>query len=187
MAQEQVAAMQQNLRAGMLYLTRDLRHAGADLEGNTSHASCDAGGSGSAVSPGFHTATSTTIGFSMDLDEDGACDGTGENVTYNLYTSDGVQKLGRKSPSINAAIAEHIEEIEFYYTLSDGSQALTPTDLTAIRSVQVSLLARAGQRDPGFDNSSKRYCPGSHPTYDSVNEKCLDSSSGQKWNIICFP
>ena len=110
-AQEQVAAMQQNLRAGMLYLTRDLRHAGADLEGNTSHASCDAGGSGSAVSPGFHTATSTTIGFSMDLDEDGACDGTGENVTYNLYTSDGVQKLGRKSPSINAAIAEHIEEI----------------------------------------------------------------------------
>lgn len=159
-AQDQVVMMQQNLRIAMSYIAHDLRHAGARVDRNTHDASCNVGGTGGMAYPGFHTATATTIGFSMDLDGDGLCDGTPgtgkprENVIYNLYNSGGVQTLGVKNPSTNTGVAASIEAIEFYYTLEDGTQTLAPaaSEFDDIRSVQVSILARAEQVDPRFVN-----------------------------------
>lgn len=151
LAQEQVAEMQQNIRAGVNLMTREIRMAGFDPNG-------DAKATISAATVG-------SISFSMDLNEDGDTDAgdAGENATYSLYTSDGVQKLGRT----NQPVAENIEQLEFYYTLADGTQTIAPTasQLADIRNIQISILARAGRADRNFTNTMT-YTPASGIPWD---------------------
>ena len=148
--QDKTAEMQQNIRAGLIYLQKEARMAGYDLE-DANDVSCGAGGTVLAA-PGIHTATATEFGFSMDLNEDGKCLG-GENVTYSIYTdADGMNKLGRKAPTLNRPVAEHIDEINFVYILSTTpatAPTSTPTaaQLNDIVAVQISLLARASTPD----------------------------------------
>lgn len=174
--QDQVVEMQQNIRAALVWLGRDIRKAGYRKNRSSGSGTCNAGGSGTVVEPTIHTADATNLGFSMDMDSDGNCGGTGENVTYNLYVaSDGITKLSRRNPGTNEAVAENFEAIEFFYTLVDNSQTLTPsaTQLYKIRSVQISLLARTKNRSPGFDNSTITYPPASY-----VSPALLDSQWG---------
>ena len=162
--QEQLAAIQQNIRASLIWIQREARNAGYKRGSGIADASCNRNGAGAKVPPRIHTATATSLGFSMDLDNDGTCATTGENVTYGLFTAgDGVQKLSRMAPTTNEAVSEEIEAIEFYYRLKDGTLTLAPTlaELADIHSVQVSVLARGNQRDPDFDNSLITYTPAS--------------------------
>jgi type IV pilus assembly protein PilW len=150
LAQEQVSAMQQNIRAGLGMMTREIRMAGYDPSVNASAT--------------ISAATAGSITFSMDLNEDEDIDvydsasntgDSGENITYSLYTAtDGVQKLGRKNPTLNRAVAENIDQLEFYYTLADDTLSLTPADPDTIRSVQISILAKAGKPDRKFVNTA---------------------------------
>ena len=154
--QDRAAEMQQNLRAAMAFMQREARMAGYNPSGGKDN-SCDAQtGAPKKVAPGVHTATATSFGFSMDLNEDGDCGDTGENVTYSIYTDgDGIQKLGRAAPNVNQAIAEHVTNIDFVYLfpppkvgapIKDApTQAPAATKLDDIVSVQISLLARSKQ------------------------------------------
>ena len=136
-AQDQVVAMQDNLRAAMLLAVREMRMAGYDPEGNANAT--------------IITATGNTFQFTMDLDGNGVTTGSGEKITYSLYTdADGIQKLGRKSPALNRPVAEHINNIEFYYTLDDGSKALAPADPAKVRTVQLTILAQTKSADPNL-------------------------------------
>jgi type IV pilus assembly protein PilW len=158
--QDKVAEMQQNMRAGISYLQREARMAGYNAQ-DAKDASCNKPGLAGAVAPGIHTATATTFGFSMDLDEDGKCTTDGENVTYAIYTGgDGILKLGRDDNTDAQAqqpIAENISNVDFVYIFSPpliGSSVVNPptstptaTQLTDIVSVQVSLLAQASTQD----------------------------------------
>lgn len=160
-AQEQVVEMQQNIRAGLSVLERDIRMAGYD----PTHALTDA--------QKIIAATSTTLRITQDLDQDGDVTkpNTGEDLTYSLYVAgDGIQKLGRNDNTGgagNQAVAENIDAIEFYYTMADGTQTTAPTlaQLSNIRSVQVSLLAQAGSLDQDFTNTML-YTPASGITWD---------------------
>jgi len=150
--QDKVAEMQQNIRSGLMYLQREARMAGYNAQ-NSSDVSCGT----TSGKPGIHTATATTFGFSMDLNEDGKCTGDNENVTYSIYTADGIKKLGRAAPTANQPIAENIEQINFVYIFSPplvGSPATKPptstptaTQLDDIAAVQISLLARSKTAD----------------------------------------
>lgn len=158
--QDKTAEMQQNIRAGIAYLQQEIRMAGYNPE-NEEDKTCNANpAAGPAIAPGFHTATATSVGFSMDLNEDGDCGEPGENVTYTIYTSDGVQKLGRNDNNNAMAqqpVAENITHINFVYLFTPpamGSPATkTPTsnpsatDRKAIAAVQVTLLARSETPD----------------------------------------
>ena len=160
--QEQVVAMQQNLRAAMYIMQREIRMAGCDPTE-------DAGAE-------IKTANANSITFTLDItggesdgkdndndgsvdeaDEnrfsDGFCDDTNEDVTYSLYTADGIQKLGRKSPltAINQPVAENIDALDFVYLDANGATTAT---LANIRSVQITMVARAGRVDPGFTNNT---------------------------------
>jgi type IV pilus assembly protein PilW len=144
--QEQVAAMQQNLRAAMSIMQREIRMAGCDPSGT--------------AQTGIKTANTNSIRFTLDITDDtgtGNPDGDAgdinEDITYSLYTADGIQKLGRKSPStaINQPVAENIDALIFVYL--DANGATTPT-LANIRSVQITLVARTGRRDPGYTNNT---------------------------------
>jgi type IV pilus assembly protein PilW len=135
---EQVAEMQQNARAGMDMMTRELRMAGYDPTG--------------AAGASIVIATATTIQCTMDLNNDGDLDDDNEDVTYTLYDadSDGDQDLGRDTGGGNQPIAENIQSLTFVYTLANGSTTSTPADPNQIRVIRVSLTAQTAKRDPDY-------------------------------------
>lgn len=159
-SQDQVAEMQQNIRAGLNIMERDIRMAGYDPR--------------HSVGAGMITANATQLRFSLvadtdldDNDNDGTTDEVNELATidYSLYDAfaDGDLDLGRQLlPAVVQPAVENIDAVEFFYTLADGTQTLAPTpaQLADIRAVQVSILARAGRPDPDFTNTAT-YTPAS--------------------------
>ncbi|MDA3832850.1 MAG: prepilin-type N-terminal cleavage/methylation domain-containing protein [Spirochaetales bacterium] len=163
LAQEQVAEMQQTIRASLDIMTREIRMAGfrgvADSDANIKDAQIDA------------------IYFSLDINEDGNTtdddDDDGENIGYDLYDSatTGPLTLGRSSSKslitltetpassghyealYHQPFAQNIEELEFFYTLEDGSKTTAPATPSEIRSVQISILARANKPDRNYTNT----------------------------------
>lgn len=136
--QEQVVAMQQNLRAGMLMMEKEIRMAGYDPL--------------STANAGITTAAANQITFTKDADENGTLGGTGESITYALYTTGwGTQAVGRAAPSTNQAIADNIDALDFVYFDADGNETATTSDIVR---VQVSMVARTGQGDRYFSNNN---------------------------------
>lgn len=142
--QEEVAVVQQNLRAGLDIMTREMRMAGYD-----------------PTFSGKYRITAANAGsfqFTTDLCDNGGNPGTcvigGESITetyqYELYDSsgDGTNDALRRTPG-GSAIADNIEGLEFRYTLRDGTQTLTPTnaELKQLIRVEISLLARSSRED----------------------------------------
>ncbi len=143
--QERVAEMHQNLRAAMFMMTREIRMAGYDPTGEA----------GAEIS----TADQNNIQFSMDVTEDGAIlPADGENITYVLYDSDGdgnADALGRNTGGGLQLLAENIDALDFIYL--DGGGAVLPTPVgnpASIRTVQITLVARADFSDPEYSNHS---------------------------------
>lgn len=168
-AQDQAVAMQQNLRAGSDMLTRDLRMAGFDP-----------GGSAGA---GFEWASRDAVAFSRDNNNDGDVSDAGEHIAYDIYTgANGQLNLGRAVSNTAIVmtadaqghvvatgaqpVAENIEAIEFNYVLDSGTTTRAPTaaQLTEIRAVQISILARSAFADPEF-NSNVVYTPTSGTSF----------------------
>ncbi len=148
LAQEQIAAMQQNLRGAMHILGRDIRMAGYDPTG--------------WATTGIQTAQANSIRFTMDVTDDagtGPPDGdTGdpnEDITYALVDmdGDGDTDLGRNDANGggNRQIAENIDALDFIYLDEDGNPTATPS---RIRAVQASVLARTDRRDLGYQNTN---------------------------------
>lgn len=158
--QEQVAEMQQNLRAATLRLYLDIRQAGCDPT--------------EKAFAGVVVATATRLQFTSDIagdpinanKGDGDLGDANENVTFGLAAADDVNgngiadggvagadwstsaPLGRDTGGGFQPIAENIEAVEFAYVLNDGTTTTAPADLNAIRVVQVTLLARSARPDP---------------------------------------
>jgi type IV pilus assembly protein PilW len=140
--QEQVVAMQQNLRVAMYYMEREIRMAGCDPNEN--------------AGAGIQTAGSNSIIFTLDITDDagtGGADGdtndANEDITYSLDDNDvdGDNDLERN----NNLIAENIDALNFVYLDANGATTAT---LANIRSVQITLVARTGRGDPGYTNNT---------------------------------
>lgn len=135
--QESMAEMQQNLRAATYMLTTEIRMAGYDPTDN--------------ANAGIVSIGSGEINFTKDLDGDGSiAAGSGEDITYSLYTSDGVQSLGRKNPTLNRPVARNIEWIDFEYL--DENNGVTG-DIADIRSVQITIVAKTSRSEPGYSDN----------------------------------
>ncbi len=147
LAQDDVVAMQNNLRAATLMMAREIRMAGYDPT-NRANASITA-------------ASAASLSFTADLNGDGDTSDSGENITYSLYTADGIQKLGRKNPTQNTPVAEHISNLEFYYLLADGTRTASPASISysSIRAVQVTILARSPGTDPAISSTTTYKTP----------------------------
>lgn len=149
--QEQVAEMQQNARAAMDLMTREIRMAGYDPLGS--------------AGAGIVSASSDAITFTLDITND---DGTGpsdgdtgdsnEYITYSLYTTDGIQKLGRKSTATatNQPIAEHVQSLAFQYWKASGGTAATTAE---IRRIQIAVTVQTARPDPEYPSNGgyRRY------------------------------
>ena len=148
MTQEQIAAMQQNLRGAMHILGRDIRMAGYDPTG--------------WATTGIQTAQANSIRFTIDITNnagtgmpDGDTGDPNEDITYALVDldGDGDTDLGRNDVNGggNHQIAENIDALNFVYLDKDGNPTAT---LTEIRAVQASVLARTDRRDRGYHNTN---------------------------------
>lgn len=148
--QEDITVLQQNIRAGLDIMSKELRMAGYDptSSGKYGIAAADAG----------------SLRFTADLCGDGGDPGTcvvnGESVTetylYELYDSngDGVNDALRRTPG-GSPIANNIEHLEFHYTLRDGTNTPAPTssELDRIVAVRISILARSSRPDHKYTDS----------------------------------
>lgn len=135
---EQVVEVQQNLRAAMFYMTRDIRMAGCDPNDTAGAGFIDSG-------------ATDRIEFTMDLHDGADNDGDGRIDNFNERGNvNGL--LGDKDESIsyflsgnnlvrNTAsnvIAENIDSLEFELLDSSGSGV---TDVYQIKSVRVTVSA----------------------------------------------
>ena len=160
-AQDQVAEMQQNIRAGFYVMANELRMAGYDVDKNGAKA-----GTAGIISVS-NTVADTSVTFTMVADVDGVdnsspangVDEVGElkTISYDLYDaySDGDNDIGRQVGGVKAAVAENIEKLEFLCVLEDGTTTLAPTaaQLPLISSLQVSILATTARPDRNYTNN----------------------------------
>ncbi|GAI88292.1 unnamed protein product [marine sediment metagenome] len=147
--QDQVAAMQQNLRAAMYVMQREIRMAGCDP---TRKADAE-----------ITTADTNSISFTEDIrgdtegsDPDGDTDDPNEDITYSLDDNDddGDNDLERNGN----LIAENIDALNFVYlgeagVLDDDGNGNVVASIPLIRSVQITIVARTGRGDPGYTNN----------------------------------
>lgn len=143
--QEEVAAMQQNLRAAMLMMAGELRMAGYDPSGKANAGIVSVSNSGNGA---------YTINFTKDLNGDGATDDPDENVTYLLDTANGVQVLGRRNPTSSIPVAENIDALNLVFLDADNNVIASPaTAIGDIRSIQITLVARASRSEINYVNN----------------------------------
>ena len=141
--QEQITEMVQNARAAMDMMTREIRMAGYDPT-RTAGAS-------------IVSAQANTINFTLDTTNtaggggpDGNVNGPNENITYTLYTTNGVQKLSRKTGGTNGQnqpLIEHVQALNFVYR--DGAGNVTTSPAT-IRQVLITVTTRTAKPDPKY-------------------------------------
>jgi type IV pilus assembly protein PilW len=141
--QEEVAAMQQNIRASMFYMTKEIRMAGCDPTGN--------------AGAGIVTANANSISFTEDIrgdadgsDPDGATNDPNESIAYALSGNNLVRNTGGG----NQVVAENIDALDFVYLDENGNSTATLTD---IRSVEITIVARTGRALRATKNNNLYY------------------------------
>jgi len=168
LAQEEVAAMQQNLRAAMFYMQREIRMAGCNPFNNSipflpSQAPIPISKQGTPNYPinQIIEANSTSIIFMEDVrgnfdlsipvddpNPDGDVDDPNEIIKYSLSGGNLVRNTGIG----NWVVAQNIDALDFVYYPLDELHPLTPMpfvngsipagNLPKIRSVEITLVAR---------------------------------------------
>jgi type IV pilus assembly protein PilW len=160
--QEQVIEMQQNIRAALLLLGKDLRAAGynpaknPDIEGfRTEIPEEEAAGSPES------STSATSLALSTDLDMNGAInsDDHTEQLAYRFNNGNlTLEKFMYDSATTSwnwQTVADNIEGVNLVYLDGDGKplDPATDTNLPLIRSVQVTILARTGRVARDFTNN----------------------------------
>ena len=131
-AQDQITEMQQNLSAGLDMMSREIKMAGYDPteKANATLVSINA----------------SSFQFTMDLNGDEDVADPDENINYALNNTE--KQLERNTEPI----AYNIEALEFVYL--DENDAVTAVK-EDVRSVVISILARAGGPDRNFYNTAQ--------------------------------
>jgi type IV pilus assembly protein PilW len=146
--QEQMVSMQQNLRAAMYIMEREIRMAGHDPNGDSG--------------AGILTANAGSIRIAQDITNDagtGIPDGDvndpGENISYSLADGDGDGDTDLVRTDHNGGgtlmIAEDIDALNFVYLNQNQAVTAMPADM---RSIQISVIARTGQASRGYVSST---------------------------------
>jgi type IV pilus assembly protein PilW len=154
--QNQVAEMQQNLRAGLYMMAREIRSAGYDPEQTgrfgfvTDFAAPDA-----VLSPDINYATDKNIiAFTMDSD-------TGPGVINKIWDEQVVYRFSNNLlQRYNAGwtteeekwqtVAADIDALDFVLVDQNGNITANPANVAA---VEITLLVRTGERDKDYTNT----------------------------------
>ena len=134
-AQEQVAEMNQNIRAALDLMTREIRLAGYKTS--------------TSAFTGIATATSNSIRILADLNQDGDTADDNEDISYTYNA--GALQICRNGISLPTPepVADNITGISFQYTLKDGTVTSAPASPADIRKITISITARTTRPDQG--------------------------------------
>lgn len=140
--QEQVTGMQQNVRAAMDMMIREVRMAGYEPSGiNTEFV-------------GIGTHTTTLLQILADLDGDGTTAGTHEDITYCYYNANDAtypREIKRKTgDSTFQPFAQDIDGCAFLYY--DGNGVATST-ASSIRQIRITITGRTAKVAPNLGYS----------------------------------
>jgi prepilin-type N-terminal cleavage/methylation domain-containing protein len=142
--QDEIAGMQQNLRAGFYLMTKDIRSAGFDPL-NTANAGLvtDFAAPHEIFDPDINYAVDTNvIAFTIDDNEDGSIQATDrEQIAYRL--KDDNLQIYSTSRATWESIADNVDALNFVYLDSGGIVTGTPN---AIRSVEVTMLVKSEEK-----------------------------------------
>ena len=143
--QEEVAKMQQNLRAALLMMISDLRMAGFDPTGDA----------GAGIESVAYSLTSPTIRITKDLNGNGSVGEAGEDITYSLVTVGGVQNLNRDDATAagDETMAENIEVLNIECLDENRAYINNCASLNDIRSIQITLVARSARSEQTYTNN----------------------------------
>jgi type IV pilus assembly protein PilW len=152
-AEQQVVEMQQNIRAAIYLLKKDIRLAGyspVDPPANAGFVA-DFGSFGSPHDASGATTDASDIAFTMDINENGAIDG-GNSFELVAYRHDPANMWLERYDAATGTwqrVAEKIESVTFTYRRADDSVMATPvtgSNLQDIRSVGIDIQASTGKR-----------------------------------------
>jgi type IV pilus assembly protein PilW len=152
--QDEVAEMQQSLRAGMYLMNRELRSAGYDP-------TRDAGAGFVTTLLAPHNTFEVdyekrdAIAFTTDSDLSGGIDDDQqEQIAYRLNAGT-LERFVIPNPPGGPgqwqAVVPNVDALDFLYLDRDGNPT---TDPAAIRTIEVSLLVRMGKPDHKFVNTT---------------------------------
>jgi type IV pilus assembly protein PilW len=153
--QELIAEMQQNARAAMDIVSREIRMAGYNANKTAPLPKCTGTTSTAATCVGIKNAGANTISFTADLNGNGDLTaGTAnpnENIIYDRYLSSGVYALGRTSNGTKQPLIEHLDFLGFSYFDANGTAT---TNLANIREVRITIRTVAAKPDPDFTENN---------------------------------
>lgn len=132
MTQQLTVEMQQNLRASMQIMAREIRMAGYNPT--------------TTAGAGITTMLANSFQFTSDLDGNGDTAGTDENVRYGINANG---DLGRDTGGGLQPVAEFIDALNYVYLDEDGNITTNPSD---VRSVQVTIVGRSSRVIPAIFN-----------------------------------
>jgi len=138
--QDALTDMNQAARAALEIMTYEIRTAGCDPE-----LTADAG---------ITVAAANQLDFTMDIGDgasfepDGDLDDPNERVSYTLNGGNLARATG--VAGVPQPLARNVDALNFVYLDEDGNITGTPAD---VRTIQVAIVARAGQAAGGFMHS----------------------------------
>ncbi|MFH0781166.1 MAG: PilW family protein [Pseudomonadota bacterium] len=192
---DDIAGIQQNLRGVLTILPMEIRLAGCDpteshvagilgatrtqlqftrdIRGGVANSNIADGDVTDAEENIAYTLTArdniTNIAVAADNNGDGIVDSGGANWNWGNTTP----ALGRQTGGAGGfqPLADNIEALEFNYILDDGTTTLTPPALNKIRSVQVSLLARATNPADDYRHANLTYTTASGAVWNPPQDR----------------
>lgn len=163
--QQLVVQMQQNMRAALYLLEREIRMAGYSTTDPTAPAGfVQSFASLGAPHDGSGAATdANNIAFTVDSDDSGTIDAAAsiagfEIIAYRLNAADNTLERWDGSSGQWQVAAEQITSLSFTYHREDDSQIpfpVTAADLPDIRSVSVAISATSEDRIMNLSNKIK--------------------------------
>ena len=134
--QEQVTEMQQNVRATMDMMVREIRMAGYDPT--------------ASGFIGIGTNTTTLLQILADLDGNGTSTDTNEDITYRYYNASDAtypRQIKRNTGGGFQPFSENIDGCDFLYYDGNG---IATTTASSIRQIRITVTGMTDKPDPNF-------------------------------------
>jgi len=144
MAQDQIVEMQENVRAALDIMLRDIRMAGYDPT--------EAGGMGiTNIDEAI-----PSLSFTADINENGVIGASesNEDITYRYDANNLV--IRRKSTTNDnlLPLVSNIQSLNFRYFDENGNLLPSPVSAANVRIVEISITSRASNPDPYYSQNS---------------------------------
>lgn len=158
--QELLAELHQNARVAMDIMVREISMAGYNQTTDPASIASVPRCTNALVTAGTRcvgitNAAADTISFTADLNGDGDTTANSsnpnENIVYDVYSSSGIQALGRTSNGTKQPVVEYVESLNFLYYKVDGT---TATDVADIRRVKVTIRTVTAKEDPSYTDAT---------------------------------